>query len=185
MERSRYDRRKRPDSPSERRNARHYKSQDRSRHHFTSNSQPYHESHDREFNDNFRGYQTPVQEYREPRTPDTPYIGPPRHASYDTPRPYAPPASEARRARFPREPSAEKPFKGMSGNISWQYDIPESNNQICEKYERPMDPKEFKEQCRRAYLQNAEDRKRNAELSVWGKCDWASYEKSDIPKHRR
>lgn len=59
----------------------------------------------------------------------------------------------------------------------WEYDVPSEANTVCsEKFEQPMDPKEFKEQCRKSYLEAAAARQRNANMSVWGKCDWATYD---------
>lgn len=190
MERSGYDRRKRPfvDFPSDHRTNNKSNTYLDTNHRPSANLQPYANPS----KPDYRGYTTPIQEYRSPRTPNTPYIGAPRYAPYDVPKPVADGHRNVR-PRYPREPfSHSEPLldKRISSKVSWQYDLPTqdaSSNQICEKYERPMDPKEFKEQCRKAYLQNAQDRKRNADLSVWGKCDWAVFEKCQDcgPKHRR
>ncbi len=65
------------------------------------------------------------------------------------------------------------------GKVSWEYDVPQdfADGRYNKNYEKPMDPKEFREQSRLAYLRAAQERRRNAELSVWGKCDWATYDK--------
>lgn len=44
-------------------------------------------------------------------------------------------------------------------------------------FEAPMDPREFEQQCKQAYLRAAQERQRNADMSVWGKCDWATYDR--------
>lgn len=55
-----------------------------------------------------------------------------------------------------------------------------------EQYERPMDPRAFREECRKAYMEAAAARQRNAEMSVWGRCSWATYDKFDPRnRHRR
>jgi len=66
--------------------------------------------------------------------------------------------------------------ESVYGKVSWEYDVPQDES-AGKNYEKPMDPKEFREQCRRAYVRAAEERQRNAELSVWGKCDWATYDR--------
>lgn len=187
MERSGYDRRKRPtDLPStdRHRRPREYAVEDsRSRKHYISN-QSNHDPRDRKNSESFRGYHTPHQDYRSPPTPDTPYQGA-RYASYDTPR-SSPQDSHRRGPRYSRDPAPPSIPDNRANKVAWQYNIPHDNNtnQICEKYERPMDPKEFKEQCRKAYLQAAEERKRNAEMSVWGKCNWAIYDNCEGPNRR-
>ncbi len=55
----------------------------------------------------------------------------------------------------------------------------------CENYEQPMDPKTFREECRKAYLEAAAQRQRNAEMSVWGRCNWATYDQFDDRAGRR
>lgn len=67
--------------------------------------------------------------------------------------------------------------ESVYGKVSWEYNVPQDDSNCGKNYEKPMDPKEFREQCRRAYVRAAEERQRNAELSVWGKCDWATYDR--------
>ncbi len=55
----------------------------------------------------------------------------------------------------------------------------------CENYEQPMDPKTFREECRKAYLEATAQRQRNAEMSVWGRCNWATYDQFDDRVGRR
>ncbi|XKL66037.1 hypothetical protein PGB90_009457 [Kerria lacca] len=63
------------------------------------------------------------------------------------------------------------------GKVNWEYNISKDQVDNGKDFEKPMDPKEFREQCHKAYLRAAEERQRNAELSVWGKCNWATYDK--------
>lgn len=74
----------------------------------------------------------------------------------------------------------------QSSKPAWEYDVPPEATTISyEKFEQPMDPKEFKEECRRSYLEAAAARQRNADLSVWGKCAWATYDGLDGYPRRR
>lgn len=61
--------------------------------------------------------------------------------------------------------------------------VPQEMATTFEHYERPMDPRAFREECRKAYMEAAAARQRNAEMSVWGRCSWATYDKCD-PRNR-
>lgn len=64
--------------------------------------------------------------------------------------------------------------------------VPQDMAASFEQYERPMDPRAFREECRKAYMEAAAARQRNAEMSVWGRCSWATYDKYDPRnRHRR
>lgn len=54
-----------------------------------------------------------------------------------------------------------------------------------EKYEQPMDPNRFREECRKTYIEASAQRQRNAEMSLWGRCDWATYDTYDARAHNR
>lgn len=73
--------------------------------------------------------------------------------------------------------------ESVYGKVSWAHDTPaEQRGQM--NFEKPMNPSEFREQCRKTYLQATAERRRNAEIGLWGKCEWATYDRGSRRKLR-
>lgn len=104
----------------------------------------------------------------------------PGHAPQPRPHIHYPPAPTA--ARFDGAPP-ERHYSRGERRSGADFVVPQDMAASFEEYERPMDPRAFREECRKAYMEAAAARQRNAEMSVWGRCSWATYDKFD-PRNR-